>query len=104
MSRGLGRVQRDILNPGGHESLAAADPAGDPPPRFLQSRNPPPVQPKEHPAMTPDPPHLTGCPADDRIERYDARRPNGTTVVVVRCVQCGAHTVDGGPRRSRTAR
>ncbi len=49
------------------------------------------------------PTHLAGCPADDRTERYDARRPDGRTVTVVRCVQCGAHTVDGGPAEAAPA-
>ncbi len=40
-------------------------------------------------------PHVThskGCP-EQRIESYKAARPNGQTVVVVRCVDCGAHNI-----------
>ena len=37
--------------------------------------------------------HLDGCPAG-RTEEYEATRPDGEKVVVARCIDCGASTVD----------
>lgn len=40
--------------------------------------------------------HLVGCPAE-RIEEYEARRPQGQggdTIQVARCIDCGASSVE----------
>lgn len=38
------------------------------------------------------PPHLKNCPAE-RVEQYQATRPSGQPVLVVRCQDCGAEVV-----------
>jgi len=49
--------------------------------------------------------HLHGCPMPtDRVERYPLTRADGTTVVVVRCIQCGGHSVDHNPKETTDAR
>lgn len=36
-------------------------------------------------------PHAQGCPATpERMERYEATRPDATTTMVTRCNECGA--------------
>ena len=37
--------------------------------------------------------HAKGCPAE-RLEAYPARRPDGTTVKVSHCIDCGASVID----------
>jgi hypothetical protein len=52
------------------------------------------------PARKPDPPvaeldHAEGCPADrERQEAYRDVTPDGTRVIVSRCLDCPAHRVD----------
>jgi hypothetical protein len=48
--------------------------------------------------------HLHGCPMPtDRVESYELTRSDGVTVQVVRCVQCGGHSVDFNPREDHHA-
>ena len=46
---------------------------------------------KEKPTL-PVTEHASGCPAE-RIEEYTSRRPDGTTVAVTRCMDCGGQRV-----------
>ncbi len=42
----------------------------------------------------PDEVHLHGCPADPtRIERDDLRRADGSEVIRLRCLSCGAQSL-----------
>jgi hypothetical protein len=53
------------------------------------------------PTELPPSEHFHGCPAPpDRVESYPLERPDGTTVQVTRCVQCGGQSIDHNPKET----
>jgi hypothetical protein len=44
----------------------------------------------------PDRLHLDGCPANKQ-ETFEAARPDGERLVVVRCIECGGQAIFSAP-------